>query len=215
MHSAMKWCMRSAILCVQAECERALLEGCEILMTNSEELREALVMHLSMQCCALLAPVRALKASFRMTGRALPSTHSYFVSEVMQPLRDCFRAFGNQLPPKQHAQWAFDVSAHVTKHYLSLASTLLDTMRKNEDALRRLNAKKATPSGSQVNDSHKICVQLFLDVTAFGKQLSDLGVQTTQLPEYAQLEDTVHPKLMGSVGEAEWAPTDMDSTSHT
>mgnify|MGYP001982050994 CR=1 FL=1 len=186
------------------ECSRALLDGCEAISASQAQLQGLLTSHLSAQCCALLAPVRALKASFRMSGRELPSSPSYFVSEVMRPLRECLGQFGELLLPPQRAQWALQVSARVTKHYLTLASSLLETVRKNEDALRRLNAKKAaTPSGNQASDSHKISVQLFLDVGAFGQQLGELGVEIAELPEYAQLQAAVRPKAQAREGEAE------------
>ena len=115
--------------------------------------------------------------------------------EVLKPLRTFLASAAPRLPPPAHAAWAADVAAAVCGLYLALASSTLDTVRKNEEALKRLRgggAGQAAAAGS-LTDSRKICVQLCLDVAGFGAQLQELGVEAAALPAYQQLQETVRP----------------------
>ena len=92
------------------------------------------------------------------------------------------------------------VAERVTSHYHSLAVSTLDTVRKSEQALLRLNVKKhaaaspATPApASGVTDSHKICVQLCLDVQAYASELQAVGVSAAALKAFATLQEAVRP----------------------
>ena len=78
---------------------------------------------------------------------------------------------------------------------IALASSTLDTVRKNEEALKRLRGGGAAAGAAagSLTDSHKICVQLCLDVAGLGAQLEELGVAAAALPAYQQLQETVRP----------------------
>ena len=121
--------------------------------------------------------------------------------EVLKPLRTFLASAAPRLQPPARAAWAADVAAAVCRLYLALASSTLDTVRKNEEALKRLRgggggagggAGQASAAGP-LTDSHKICVQLCLDVAGFGAQLQELGVEAAALPAYQQLQETVRP----------------------
>ena len=114
---------------------------------------------------------------------------------MLKPLQTFLAATdgGQRLAPPARVAWARDVAAAVCGHYLSLAATTLDTVRKNEEALRRLRKAEAAEKPSQLNDSHKICVQLCLDVAAFGEQVGAMGVEVATLDAFAELQQTVRP----------------------
>ena len=61
---------------------------------------------------------------------------------------------------------------------------------------------KPAAGAESVSDSHKICVQLCLDVHAFASELEAVGVSAKELPEYAQLQEAVRPDegVVGSLG---------------
>jgi hypothetical protein len=92
--------------------------------------------------------------------------------------------------------WAVEVATLVTEQYFAIASSTLDTVRKNEQALLRLNAKKQSAgagAAAGVSDSYKICVQMCLDVQAFGEELAAVGVPPLSLSAFAKLQDEVRP----------------------
>ena len=200
-----------------ADCAALVEETAETIAEASGGLRAALVAKLAAQCAASLTTgVRAIAASFRMTGKQAPTAPSFFLPEVLKPLRAFLEAHAASLASDDaRAAWAADVAAAVAEHYLSLAATTLDTVRKNEEALRRLRGGGGGGAGAgggdgagagaattQLSDSHKICVQLCLDVAAFGAQLSGLGVDAATLPTFQQLQEAVRPDdaLLASAG---------------
>jgi len=118
--------------------------------------------------------------------------------EVLKPLRAFLASAAPRLQPPARAAWAADVAAAVCGLYLALASSTLDTVRKNEEALKRLRGggaggAAAGAAAGSLTDSHKICVQLCLDVAGLGAQLEELGVAAAALPAYQQLQETVRP----------------------
>lgn len=238
-------------------------------------------------CVALLAPVRAIAASYRMTGKQLPSQPSFFISGILAPLRDFLTAAKPRLSPIERTEWAVSVCARLTEQYHALAAATLDTVRhaeaapqwrlpwprptrhrlqrhlhprhhrhpsprhelaasspqarhelatsrlcptviwpqvrKNEEALQRLNLKKqggaATPGPSPavepvnaepvntaepVSDSGKICMQMCLDVQAYGEELHAVGVAAGSIEAYLRLQDAVRPdeQLLKAAGAA-------------
>ena len=101
-------------------------------------------------CAARLAPVKTIGAAFRVSGKALPTAPSFFVAEILGPLRDFLGAHTSELELSgeapaagwRAAEWAAAVGDHVCDAYKTLAEASLDTVRKNEEALRRLHAKR-------------------------------------------------------------------------
>ena len=207
-----------------ADCTALIASAAATLIEASGELRRALVARLAAQCAASLTTgVRAIAASYRMTGKQAPTAPSFFLPDVLKPLRTFLEAHAAALgataagADAARAAWAAEVAAAVAEHYLGLAATTLDTVRKNEEALRRLKAGGdagggggggggatggGAAGGGQLSDSHKICVQLCLDVAAFGSQLSGLGVDAAALPTFQQLQEAVRPDdaLLASAG---------------
>ena len=175
---------------------QALREVSTELSSTSSTLRNSVLNQIISQCVAQLAPARAIPALYCMTGRAMPTSPSLFVGELLRPLRTFLTDFDAQLTPHSRQDWSRDTATALSKNYAQLASGMLDTVRKNEDAIRRYGSKKqAIDNGESPpeRDSDKVCVQLFLDVEAYGSQLNDLGVSTELLAEYITLVDVVRP----------------------
>ena len=83
---------------------------------------------------------------------------------------------------------------HVCDAYKTLAEASLDTVRKNEEALRRLHAKRdgSGAKEGEVADSAKIAAQLLLDVDALGTELAGLGVELKS-ESFGRLREAVRP----------------------
>ena len=102
-----------------------------------------------------------------------------------RPLRDFLGAHTPELsprgrrPPRGGAPPPRARGDHVCDAYKALAEASLDTVRKNEEALRRLHAKRdgSGAKEGEVADSAKIAAQLLLDVDARRAELAGLGVE--------------------------------------
>ena len=127
---------------------------------------------------------------------------SFFVAEILGPLRDFLGTHTSELELSgeapaagwRAAEWAAAVGDHVCDAYKTLAEASLDTVRKNEEALRRLHAKRdgSGAKEGEVADSAKIAAQLLLDVDALGAELAGLGVELKS-ESFGRLREAVRP----------------------
>ncbi|KAL6497181.1 Conserved oligomeric Golgi complex subunit 2 [Orobanche gracilis] len=88
----------------------------------------------------------------------------------------------------------------ITRRYYELASDLVSVARKTESSLQkiRLGAQRRAGASSDVSDHNvsdtdKICMQLFLDIQEYGRNLASLGVDASNIPEYRSLWQCVAP----------------------
>jgi hypothetical protein len=182
---------------LSAECAAALEEAITSLATRAARLRACLVDGLSAECAKLLAPVRAVVSSYRMTGRAAPTQASFFVADVLRPLRGFLDSTSQRLSAEASAEWVGEVAARVTRKYVELAASTLDVVRRDQQARQRLaigGTSAAAPDGSGVSDAHKIGIQMVLDVQAYAGELERVGVSASGLGEYAELQEAVRPE---------------------
>ena len=169
----------------RAESDATLDGGADAIEAAAAALRDALAAEVGAACAARLAPVKTIGAAFRVSGKALPTAPSFFVAEILGPLRDFLGAHTSELELSgetpaagwRAAEWAAAVGDHVCDAYKALAEASLDTVRKNEEALRRLHAKRdgSGAKEGEVADSAKIAAQLLLDVDALGDRARRVG----------------------------------------
>ncbi|GFP87982.1 conserved oligomeric golgi complex subunit 2 [Phtheirospermum japonicum] len=88
----------------------------------------------------------------------------------------------------------------ITRRYYELASDLVSVARKTESSLQkiRLGAQRRAGASSDVSDHNvsdtdKICMQLFLDIQEYGRNLASLGIDAANIPEYRSLWQCVAP----------------------
>ena len=140
-----------------------------------------------------------------MTNMPMPSHASFFVADVMKPLRTFVARHEPLLPPR--AELVGEVSGAVTRHFDALVRKLLDDVRQGDEALRLMQTRQAAPQAEAARgaatDLHKISAQLFLDVSAYGQQLEELGVILEAQPVFAALLSTVTPDPIELAGAAE------------
>ena len=77
---------KTAPRAARAEIDRRVKNG-----DGRVELRRRAVDHAAgaqRACAARLAPVKTIGAAFRVSGKALPTAPSFFVAEILGPLRD-------------------------------------------------------------------------------------------------------------------------------
>ncbi|KAI7740396.1 hypothetical protein M8C21_017154, partial [Ambrosia artemisiifolia] len=73
--------------------------------------------------------------------------------------------------------------------------------RKTETSLQRirLGAQRRAGASSDVSDrsisdTEKLCMQLFLDVQEYGRDLATIGVEAAEIPAYCSLWQLVAPQ---------------------
>jgi Domain of unknown function (DUF3510) len=90
--------------------------------------------------------------------------------------------------------WEANVLEEVTSEYVKEVKDLMETVKKMDSALqRRSKISSATPLGTNMADSDKISLQLFLDVRAYGQAVGVLCPGGGLVPSYSVLLEKVAP----------------------
>ncbi|XP_027179730.1 conserved oligomeric Golgi complex subunit 2 [Coffea eugenioides] len=149
-----------------------------------------------------LRQLKGITATYRMTNKPLPTRHSPYVSGVLRPIKTFLEGERATAYLTEHIKndllqrTAFEI----TGHYNELATDLVTVARKTESSLQkiRLGAQRRAGASSDVSDHNvsdtdKICMQLFLDIQEYGRNLASLGVEAANIPAYRSLWQCVAP----------------------
>ncbi|GAB2240908.1 hypothetical protein Droror1_Dr00021426 [Drosera rotundifolia] len=149
-----------------------------------------------------LRQLKGITATYRMTNKPLPVRHSPYVSGILRPLKAFLegdRAI-TYLTKDMISDLLEGTAFEITNHYYALAEELVTMARKTESSLRKMRqgAQKRTGTSSDVADqsisnTDKICMQLFLDIQEYGRNLASLGVDVAKIPAYQSLWQCVAP----------------------
>lgn len=149
-----------------------------------------------------LKQLKGIAATYRMTNKPLPVRHSPYVSAVLRPLKsflDSERA-ATYLTDEIRHQLLQHAAFEITDRYYECAKELVDMVRKTETSLQkiRMGAQKRAGasldvSETNVSDSDKVCMQLFLDNQEYGRNLAALGIDAVNIPAYCRLWNLVAP----------------------
>ncbi|XP_071699985.1 conserved oligomeric Golgi complex subunit 2-like [Rutidosis leptorrhynchoides] len=89
----------------------------------------------------------------------------------------------------------------ITGRYNEFAAGIVNTARKTETSLQRIRmgAQRRAGATSDVSDHNvsetdRICMQLFLDIQEYGRNLAVLGVEAAKIPAYRSLWQLVAPQ---------------------
>ncbi|KAK6123711.1 hypothetical protein DH2020_042546 [Rehmannia glutinosa] len=149
-----------------------------------------------------LRQLKGITATFRMTNKPLPVRHSLYVSGVLRPLKSFLegKRAATYLTSELRKELLQGAAFEITRRYYELASDLVSVARKTESSLQkiRLGAQRRAGASSDVSDHNvsdtdKICMQLFLDIQEYGRNLASLGVDAANIPEYRSLWQCVAP----------------------
>ncbi|KAJ4960395.1 hypothetical protein NE237_020305 [Protea cynaroides] len=149
-----------------------------------------------------LRQLKGITATYRMTNKPLPVRHSPYVSGVLRPLKsflDGERAT-TYLTEETRKILLLGAATKITDQYHELAADLVNVTRRTETSLQRLRqgAMRRAGASSDVSDQNvsetdKICMQLFLDVQEYGRNLAAIGVAAADIPAYRSLWQCVAP----------------------
>ncbi|GFZ17420.1 hypothetical protein Acr_26g0006900 [Actinidia rufa] len=149
-----------------------------------------------------LRQLKGITATYRMTNKPLPVRHSPYVSGVLRPLKaflDGERS-ATYLTRDMRDELVQGAAVEITGRYHELAADLVSVARKTESSLQRIRQGAQRRAGASldvsdhnVSDTDKICMQLFLDIQEFGRNLAALGVEAAKIPAYRSLWQCVAP----------------------
>ncbi|CAO2818154.1 unnamed protein product [Amaranthus hypochondriacus] len=149
-----------------------------------------------------LKQLKGISATYRMTNKPLPVRHSPYVTAILYPLKaflegDRATTYLDNSTTKAILR---GTALEITKSYYEMASDLVNVARKTESSLLRIRqgAQRRAGASSDVSDHNvsntdKICMQLFLDIQEYGRNLASLGVDATEFQEYKLLWECVAP----------------------
>jgi hypothetical protein len=140
----------------------------------------ALVSDVVQRSGAELAAIRSITAAYRMTNKPAPRAASAYVARVLQPLERFLNADATAaIQTATRRAWVERAAAEITDAFAANANELLATVQRSEDFLRRI-VKKTTGTSetgaSDLSDTDKIALQIFLDVAAYRDGLGSLGL---------------------------------------
>ena len=91
-------------------------------------------------------------------------------------------------------------ATEITDRYYELAADLVSVARKTESSLQKIRQSAQRRAGASsdisdnnVSDTDKICMQLFLDIQEYARNLSALGVEAANIASYRSLWQCVAP----------------------
>ncbi|KAL1541822.1 Conserved oligomeric Golgi complex subunit 2 [Salvia divinorum] len=182
--------------------KQSILQGSDSLKVLQPPVINSIVEALVEKSAEDLRQLKGITATFRMTNKPLPVRHSPYVSGVLRPLKVFLEGeqAATYLTTEHRKELLQGTASEITRRYYELASDLVSVARKTESSLQkiRLGAQRRAGASSDVSDNNisdtdKICMQLFLDIQEYGRNLALLGVDATSILAYRSLWQCVAP----------------------
>ncbi|XWS30632.1 hypothetical protein CRYUN_Cryun23aG0002200 [Craigia yunnanensis] len=149
-----------------------------------------------------LRQLKGITATYRMTNKPLPVRHSPYVAGVLRPLKTFLdgERVTKYLTNDARNNLLLGAATDITSRYYDLAADLVSVARKTESSLQRIRQGAQRRAGASsdvsdhnVSDTDKICMQLFLDIQEYGRNLAALGVEAANITAYRSLWQCVAP----------------------
>ncbi|KAI0565041.1 COG-complex component COG2 [Gracilaria domingensis] len=159
------------------------------------ELTTSISNSLGRSCVENLQPLRGILATYRMSSKQLPTTHSTFVPKILRPLKSFMKEYEETFPRAERVALATGVVEQTAEEYRKMATDLLQRNKSSEATLRRLNIGRSGAlsgtSSSSTSVIEKISTQLFLDVQKFAEEAAALGVAVDESASIVLLKESV------------------------
>ncbi|KAG9451220.1 hypothetical protein H6P81_011185 [Aristolochia fimbriata] len=181
--------------------KQSISQGGKLLQDMEPHIMEMMTEALVEKSVEDLRQLKGITATYRMTNKPLPVRHSPYVSGVLRPLKAFLDGeHASYLTTKARNELLRGAAERITGRYNEMASDLVNVARKTESSLLRIRQgaqRRAGANADQVDqnisDTDKICLQLFLDVQEYGRNLSAIGIAAEEIPAYRSLWQCVAP----------------------
>ncbi|KAJ0261152.1 hypothetical protein HA466_0043250 [Hirschfeldia incana] len=183
--------------------EKSMLQGVESLENVLPLVKKTIIEVIVDKSVEELSQLKGIAATCMMSNKPLPIRHSPYVVGLLRPLKaflegDKARLY---LTHETMEELLLGTITEITWRYYELANGRLSDARKTETYLQksRQNAQKragATASGvtdHNVSGTEKMCMQLFLDLQEYGRNISALGLNPADIEPYCSLWQCVAP----------------------
>ncbi|KAM3318374.1 hypothetical protein ACQJBY_035862 [Aegilops geniculata] len=148
-----------------------------------------------------LKHLKGITATYRMTNK-LPVRHSPYVSGILHPLKVFLEGDRvHYLSEDDKTKLRCGSTDKITATYYDMVSEVVNVARKTESSLQRLRQGQQKRIGGStdasdniISDTDKICMQLFLDIQAYARNLRTLGIDAREIESYRSLWQCVAPK---------------------
>ncbi|KAK9117522.1 hypothetical protein Sjap_016469 [Stephania japonica] len=182
--------------------KRSILQGGNILKDMIPLIMNTVRESLVEKSVEDLRQLKGITATYRMTNKPPPTRHSPYVSGVLRPMKVFLEGerATKYLTKDARNELLLRATEEITDRYYDLASDLVNVARKTESSLQRIRqgAQRRAGASSDVSDNNisdtdKICMQLFLDIQEYGRNLAALGVSASNIASYRSLWQCVAP----------------------
>ncbi|WJX94495.1 Conserved oligomeric Golgi complex subunit 2 [Trifolium repens] len=149
-----------------------------------------------------LRQMKGITATYRMTNKPLAVRHSPYVAGVLRPLKTFLEGerTSRYLASETKKEILLSAATEITDRYYELASDHVSVARKTESSLQKIrqSAQRRAGASSDISDNNvsntdKMCMQLFLDIQEYARNLSSLGVEAVNIASYRSLWQCVAP----------------------
>ncbi|KAG0489863.1 hypothetical protein HPP92_006726 [Vanilla planifolia] len=180
---------------------RGFLQAIRSLTDYLPILKDRMVEGISERSVEDLKQLKGISATYRMTSK-LPVRHSPYVSAILRPLKtflDDERVA--YLSKELKNELLHSIAERITSRYHEMASDVVNLARKTESSLLRLRQGAQRRAGassdamdSNISDTDKICMLLFLDIQEYGRNLAIFGIQASHITAFRSLWQLVAPE---------------------
>ncbi|KAJ3701238.1 hypothetical protein LUZ61_004943 [Rhynchospora tenuis] len=179
----------------------SIAQACQLLQQLLPVILDIMIESIVEKSVEDLRQLKGITATYRMTNK-LPVRHSPYVSAILRPLKVFLEGERSAYLTKEATQNLLSGSAEkITNRYYELASDLVHVARKTESSLQRLRqgaqrrvGASSDASDNNISDTEKICMQLFLDIQEYGRNLAGIGINAAEIPSYRSLWQCVAPE---------------------
>ncbi|KAL5702562.1 Conserved oligomeric Golgi complex subunit 2 [Ranunculus cassubicifolius] len=182
--------------------KQSILQGVESLKNVAPQAMKTITTALVDRGVDDLRQIKGITATYRMTNKPLPVTHSPYVVGILRPLNNFLggERATTYLTKEARHELILSVTEKITHLYDEKVSEVVDLARKTESSLQKIRqgAQRRAGASSDVSDNYvsdtdKIRMQLFLDVQEYGRKLAVLGVEARNFSKYHSLWRCVAP----------------------
>lgn len=160
---------------------------------------ENIITYLTNQSTGHLRYAQDVPRLFRRTNREAPTKSSLYVSNILKAIVSFHEDYKESMETESMISILTTCSSNLSEKYFGMVSDVLAAVKKMEESLMRLQKMRAGKSAGNLNsmddkklsDDDKIRLQLYLDVAAFQRQLSNLNIDTSEITKLNELMSLV------------------------
>jgi hypothetical protein len=134
-----------------------------------------------------------------LLSKTIPTTESSYIRAAMDPLIKWHDLATKLLPTSLVTEWILNICTSICREYFDLINLQFSAMQRTTSMLQKikktnLSSTSSLSVGENLNDTNKVALQqLYLDVSYFGKIMSQLGITLSAFEPWIKLWNSVKP----------------------